>query len=154
MQPDIKKEVEKPATKKTNTKTEPQKSLRENSKGRLEKDDLAVIRTNEEIPEKMIGLNPTIFAAIPKTELAPVVITLPNLDDNIAEEKYFVDVVKEKTGIEKISINKITKAGLNLVSNISKEKFDYDTNNTGKVTEVKYDSRFLAFSIPTKKKSD
>jgi hypothetical protein len=154
VQPNITKEVEKPATKKTNTKTEPQKSLRENSKGRLEKDDLAVIRTNEEIPEKMIGLSPAIFAAIPKTELAPVVITLPNLDDNIAEEKYFVDMVKEKTGIEKISINKITKAGLNLVSNISQEKFDYDTNDNGKVTEVKYDSRFLAFSIPTKRKSD
>ena len=33
---------------------------------------------------------------------------------------------------------------------VEKEKLSYETNNSGKVTEINYDSRLLAFSIPTK----
>lgn len=154
VEPVIKKETDKPALKKQKPKTEPTKSLRENSKGRLENNDLTYIRTNEEIPAKLNSLNPTIFAGIPKAELVPVKFTVPEINESITEEKFFVDMVKEKTGLENLSINKITKAGLSLVSNVSKEKFNYDTNKEGEVTELKYDSRFLAFSFPTKKEKD
>ncbi len=64
--------------------------------------------------------------------------------------RLLVDVVKEKTGIGKHTFNKITKAGLSLIANLSKEKFNYQTDKEGKVTEVYFDSRLLAFSIPTK----
>ncbi|HSH19562.1 MAG TPA: hypothetical protein VLA03_03875, partial [Draconibacterium sp.] len=133
--------------------TEPTKSLRENSKGRLENEDLAVIRPTEEIPARLNSLNAIVYVGIPETNLDPVDITLPVINENMYEEKYFVDMVKEKTGFEKLSISKITKAGLNLVSNISKEKFQYDTDTEGKITDLKYDSRILAFSIPTKRET-
>ena len=73
-------------------------------------------------------------------------ITIP---ENPYEERLLVDRVIEKTGIEKFSLNKIAKAGLNLVTSISNEKFTYQTDEEGKVTEIVYDSRLLAFSIPT-----
>ena len=150
VQPIIKKETEKQVIKKENPKPEPTKSLRENSKGRLENNDLALIHAIEVVPDELRSLNPTIYAGIPKTDLIPVKMVEPETIENIQEEKYLVDVMKEKTGLDKLSFNKITKAGLSLVANLSKEKFNYETNAEGKVTELKYDSRILAFSIPTK----
>ena len=75
---------------------------------------------------------------------------MPKFRHNISEERFIADVVKEKTGLDNLSLNKITKAGLNLVSSISKDKFNYETNKNGKITEVNFDTRLLAFSIPTK----
>lgn len=150
VQPIIKKEAEKPVIKKENPKTEPSKSLRENSNGRLENNDLALIHEKEEVPDEIVSLKPAIYAGIPKTDLVPVKMEVPETNEIIHEEKYLVDVVKEKTGLNKLSINKITKAGLSFVANLSKEKFNYKTNTEGKVTEVNFDSRLLAFSIPTR----
>ena len=70
------------------------------------------------------------------------------------EELFLADVVKEKTGINKLSLGKIAKAGLNIVSGISKEKLTYETDESGKVTEINYDSRLFAFSIPTRGETD
>jgi hypothetical protein len=154
VQPIIKKESEKPVIKKENQKTEPTKSLHENSKGRFENNDLALVHATEEVPDEIVRLNPTIFAGITKTDLVPVKMVVPETNETIYEEKYLVDVMIEKTGLEKLSLNKITKAGLSLVSNLSKEKFNYETNPEGKVTEVKYDSRLFAFSIPTRNEVD
>ena len=154
VQPVIKKEAVKPVLNKKKPKTEPTKSLRENSKGRLENEDLAVIRTNNEIPAELKSINPLVFAGIAKPDLVQVDMVIPETNEPDYEEKYFVEMVKEKTGLEKLTINKITKAGLTLVSNLSKEKFNYETDKEGKVTELKYDSRILAFSIPTKRETD
>ncbi len=82
----------------------------------------------------------------PDMQLQTMYITIP---ENPYEERLLVDRVIEKTGIEKFSLNKIAKAGLNLVTSISNEKFTYQTDEQGKVTEIVYDSRLLAFSIPT-----
>lgn len=155
-----KKEVEptiketNPGFKKEKPKSEPVKSLRENSKGRLGNDDLAMIRINDEIPSKLQSLNPPVYTGIAKIELVPVKITIPETIETFKDEILLVDILKEKTGIEKLNLNKITKAGLSLVSNISNDKFNYETNSEGKITEVKYDSRILAFSIPTKNEID
>ncbi|MBK6282253.1 MAG: hypothetical protein IPF54_05910 [Draconibacterium sp.] len=145
---------EKQVIKKEKPKPEPVKSLRENSKGRLESEDLAMIRINDEIPSKLQSLNPSIYAGITKIELVPVKINTPESIETFNDEILLVDIVKEKTGIEKLNFDKITKAGLSFVSSISKEKFNYETNSEGKITEVKYDSRILAFSIPTKNEID
>ena len=97
-----------------------------------------------------------VFAAIepemPEATLETMYITIPQAEPY--DERLLVDVVKEKTGIEKISINKITKAGLNLFASISKEKFSYQTDESGKVTEIIYDSRLLAFTIPTTRNTE
>jgi len=109
-----------------------------------------VLATTENEPVYFAAISPapaTIEPEIPETTLETMYITIPQTEP--AEERFLLDVVKEKTGIEKISFSKITKAGLNLFANISNEKFRYETDNSGKVTEIIYDSRLLAFSIPT-----
>ncbi|HPE76050.1 MAG TPA: hypothetical protein P5210_05680 [Draconibacterium sp.] len=145
---------EKQVNKKEKAKSEPVKSLRENSKGRLESEDVAMIRINDEIPSKLQSVNPSVYAGITKMELVPVKTIIPESIETFNDEILLVDIVKEKTGIEKLNFDKITKAGLSFVASISKDKFNYETNSEGKITEVKYDSRILAFSIPTKNEID
>ena len=74
----------------------------------------------------------------------------PEIEEQMYDERLLADVLKEKTGLNKFKFKTITKAGLNLVANISKDKFTYETNEDGEVTEYNYDSRLFAFSIPAK----
>jgi len=146
----VKKELDKPSVKSEKPKANETKIIRENSQGRLINDDLALVRISEE----MATLN-SVTASIttflnPNTDLVPVKLLVPDYTEQVFEERLLVDLVKEKTRVDEISMNKIVKAGLSLVSSISKEKFNYETNTEGKVTEVNFDSRLLAFSIPTK----
>jgi hypothetical protein len=136
--------------KKAVPKTEPVKSLRETTKGRMDHERIAEVRIPVEIPEKLPRRNASL--SIPHTDvaLAQMKITLPETPAQIYEERLLADVVKEKTGIGNLSLNKVAKAGLNLVANVSNEKFSFDTNTDGQITELNYDSRLLAFSIPTK----
>lgn len=150
------KTEKKPAAKTTKPKVaEPaqktRKSLRENSKGRMNETDVATIRIPVETLKPMTQLTASLDIKQPKATLGTMYITV--FEDpvvNTDDERFLADVVKEKTGLNKLSFNKIAKAGLNLVSSISKDKLTYETNKTGKVTEINYDSRLLAFSIPTK----
>ena len=145
----IKKNVVKPVIKKSAPKPK-HKSLREDTKGRLTHEDIAMNRTQIEIPDEMNTITASLNIGQPKAEMGTMYITIPPSSADYYEERLLVDVVKEKTGIDKFQFNKITKAGLNLVSNISKDKFKYETNREGKITEYKYESRLLAFSIPSK----
>ena len=69
----------------------------------------------------------------------------------VASSLSLADAVLEKTGLDKLSLKKISKAGLNFISNISKDKFKYETDEKGKVVNYNFDSRLMAFSIPAKK---
>jgi hypothetical protein len=136
--------------KKASPKAEPVKSLRENTKGRMEHEKIAEVRVPVEIPEKLSGMNASLAIQKPELALAQMNITLPETPVENYEERLLADMVKEKTGLGNLSLNKVAKAGLNLVSTVSGEKFSFDTNNNGEITELNYDSRLLAFSIPTK----
>jgi hypothetical protein len=145
----LKKETEKPAVKSEKPKANETKIIRENSQGRLINDDLALARISEEIPElQSLSASVTTFS-IPEMDLVPVKIMFTDNYEPVFEERLLVDIVKEKTGVDKLSFNKIVKSGLSLVASLSKEKFNYETDTEGKVTEVNFDSRLLAFSIPT-----
>jgi hypothetical protein len=146
----IKKETVKPDIKNENPKPNQTKIIRENSQGRLINDGFASVRINEEIPAELESLTASIPVSMPEIDLVPIIITVPDFNETVFEERLLVDIVKEKTGIEKLTFNKIAKAGLSLVTNLSKEKFSYETDNEGKVTEVNFESRLLAFSIPTR----
>lgn len=149
-QKNLKKDTEKPAVKNEKPKANETKIIRENSHGRLINDDLALVRISEEIPElPSLTASLTTVSAL-KIDLIQVNIKVPDYNEPIFEERLFVDIVKEKTGVDKLSFNKIVKSGLSLVASLSKEKFNYETDNAGKVTEVSFDSRLLAFSIPTR----
>ncbi|TNF40428.1 MAG: hypothetical protein EP310_08960 [Bacteroidetes bacterium] len=145
----IKEEPVKPVIKKNEPKPNQTKIIRENSQGRLINDDLALLRKDVEIPDPLKTITASFSVQLPEAELMPVTFALPVYSEPVFEERLLVDVVKEKTGFEGISFNKIAKAGLSLVANLSNEKLNYETNNEGKVTEVSFDSRLLAFSIPT-----
>jgi len=146
----IKKEPQKPAVKSEKPKANETKIIRENSQGRLINDDLALARISEEIPALQSLTASLTTVSNSKIDLVPVNITVPDYSEPVFEERLLVDIVKEKTGVDKLSFNKIIKSGLSLVASLSKEKFNYETDNEGKVTEVKFDSRLLAFSIPTR----
>ena len=108
-------------------------------------ENLAVIQpilASIDAPQPAVALAPT------KLKYIEIIIEEPLPAD---DERLLADVVKEKTGIDKLSINKIKKAGLNLVSGFTKDNLSYETNANGKITEINYDSRLLAFSIPTHK---
>jgi hypothetical protein len=146
----IKEEPVKPALKKEERKPNQTKIIRENWQGRLINDDLAFLRKDVETPDPLKTITASFSAQLTDKDLVPVTLTYPVDVEFLPEERLLVDVVKEKTGIQKLNFDKITKAGLSLVANLSNEKFNFETNNSGKVTEVSFDSRLLAFSIPTR----
>ena len=140
----------KPAAKKAEPKPEPVKSLRENSKGRLGSDDLALLQIREKAPAELEKVAASLQVEQPEVALAVMNIAYTEQQETVYEERLLADVVREKTGIGNLSVNKIKKAGLSLVSSLSNDKFNYETNEEGEITEINYDSRLLAFSIPTK----
>jgi hypothetical protein len=144
----VNKKVAEPI-KKAEPKAEPAKSLRETTKGRMDHERIAEAKVPVEIPKKLSGLNASLSIQEPELALAQIKITIPETPAEMQEERLLADVVKEKTGIGNLSLNKVAKAGLNLVSNVSNEKFNFETNSNGQITELNYDSRLLAFSIPT-----
>ncbi len=112
----------------------------------LEKQEENVaIRIPVYLPEKMNTLTASIDIHKDKITLATMYLSLP---DELYEEEFLADRVKEK-----INIGGITKAGLNLFTSISNERFTYETDKNGKVTEYNYDSRLFAFSIPNRRSS-
>ena len=135
---------------KENTINPERKVLRED---RQENPDVKdkVVRDLFDIPTEMSSITASLKIAQPHATMATMYITIPPNSADYYEEKLLVDVVKERTGIDKFKFNRITKAGLNLVSNISKDKFKYETDSEGKIIEYRYNSRLLAFSIPSKR---
>lgn len=125
-------------------------SLRKSTKGSLSHEDLTIQRTTVTVPAELNRISASLDIRAVKASLATMYITSPETLNKYHEERLFADVVKEKTGLNKFHINTLTKAGLKLVSNISNNKFQFETNEDGKVTEYNYDSRLLAFSIPSK----
>jgi len=146
----IKEETVKPDIKKNEPKPNQKKIIRQNPQGWLINDDLASRRIDDETPVPLKTLTASFSVQLPEAELVPVNFAIPIYSEPVFEERLLVDVVKEKTGFERINFNKIAKAGLSIVANLSKEKLNYETNNEGQVTEINFDSRLLAFSIPTR----
>ncbi|MBT3385037.1 MAG: hypothetical protein HN778_01525 [Prolixibacteraceae bacterium] len=146
----LQKNNSKPKSEKIKPQAKPKKSVRESTQGRLNHEDLALNRIPLEIPAELKRITASLNTQLPTASLATIKRYNTGIEQNIYEERLLANIVKEKTGIDKFQFNKITKAGLNLVSSISKDKFKYETNEDGKVSEYKYDSRLLAFSIPSK----
>src|SRR6056297_1202534 len=139
-----------PAGQKNEVNPKAARTLRETVQENSNNEIIAEIRTPVEIPPRLNSKDAALQARQrPEVTLAAMTITLPENYQVVEEERFLADVVKEKTGLDNFSFNKIKLAGLNLISSISKDNFGYETNEEGKVTELSYDSRLLAFSIPT-----
>jgi len=146
----IKKATPKPAIKKVAPKQKSKSSLRESTKGRVTHEDLVLNRIPQTVPPELISITASLDVQPVSAELGDMYIIIPEGYEIYDDERLLVDVVKEKTGLDKFRLNQITKAGLNLVSDISNDRFKYKTDDEGNITEYKYDSKLLAFSIPSK----
>ena len=157
------KEVQKKEIESENKPTEPKEiklvqnntdNQHENFNEPVNEPDIVIERTSVEPLEPISRLSASLEINRSHAALKTIQYTIPEKPVYQDEERYLADVIKEKTGINKLSFNKIAKAGLNIVSGISKEKLTYETDESGKVTEINYDSRLFAFSIPTKNETD
>jgi peptidyl-tRNA hydrolase len=144
------KKASNPLVKKVQVQSESIKNLTESNEEMSISNNLTLALISAETPTELQSLSASIFVLSPDKELVPVKVKVPEAVETDYDERLLVDVVKEKTGIGKLTFSKIGKAGLSLIANLSKEKFNYETDKEGKVTEVYFDSRLLAFSIPTK----
>ena len=151
-----KKPVVKPPVK-TPSRSKQQKSIRENNRGRIdEKAMLAEIVRDNMVPPVLQSREASIVVATMPVALAP----MDYEQYEIIDVPYYYDekpLLAERLGIKKdkpkFRFRDITKAGLNIASGITKDKFTFDTNNDGRITEVKLETRLFAFSIPTKNKN-
>ncbi|NQU85510.1 MAG: hypothetical protein HQ541_07090, partial [Mariniphaga sp.] len=148
---DPKKIPSKPVVKDT-IKVESTKSIRENNKGRIEGEDFIAFHRDSIVDKYLIAKVANISVNEPIIALMEVdQFILPDYFNEISErEVLLAERIKRKTGLDKFRLNDITKAGLKLFANISKNKFTYDTNEEGNITELNFETRLLAFSIPTK----
>lgn len=94
-----------------------------------------------EVPESLHAIVASIDLSHPHADLGVMTLVEPRFLPD--DEHLLTDNLREK-----VSLQKITRAGLNLVTSISNERFTYETSKDGKVVEYNYDSRLLAFSIP------
>ncbi|MDX8337840.1 hypothetical protein SLH46_01515 [Draconibacterium sp. IB214405] len=104
-------------------------------------EELLAMRETIIVPEKLNSISASIAIEQPVATLATMYITYPA--ETYDDEILLADRVKEK-----INLRKITQAGLDLIANISDDRFEYETNTQGKVVNYTYESRLLAFSIP------
>ncbi|HYQ57659.1 MAG TPA: hypothetical protein VEP89_09965 [Draconibacterium sp.] len=104
-------------------------------------DELLAMRETIIVPDKLKSINASISAKQPNATLATMYIIYP--DETYDDEVLLADRVKGK-----LNLRKISKAGLDLIATISDDRFEYETNNNGKVVNYTYESRLLAFSIP------
>jgi len=110
-------------------------------------ENLIAERVPLEVPETLLLLTASLDVPSPHADMAVMTIVYP---DYIPDDEHLLtDNLRGK-----ISLQKITRAGLNLVANLSNDRFNYQTNSEGKVTEYNYESRLLAFSIPATHPSD
>lgn len=106
-------------------------------------DDLLALRETLIVPERLNSINATMAVEQTSATLATMYITYPA--ETYDDEILLADRVKEK-----INLRKISQAGLDLIASISDDRFEYETNDNGKVVNYTYESRLLAFSIPGK----
>jgi len=113
-----------------------------------------VITKREEVKmNRLPGLNTDgLFAHTAMTKIDPVIPETTSGNEvlqNLKEERLLADVVRENTNLDEISLNRIAKTGLTLMSKLTDKKFLFETNRDGEITEISFESRLLAFTIPT-----
>ncbi|HKM92079.1 MAG TPA: hypothetical protein VJY41_00365 [Prolixibacteraceae bacterium] len=89
----------------------------------------------------LIDIEPTFYIIAEKDRNFKIFPTIKELLAEIINKKV------EQIEPEK-ELNKITFLALNRLNDVTNNKFDYNTNEDGKLSKLEYNSRFLAFSIP------
>lgn len=125
----------------------------ESSNNKIQEEDKVVSepvnRVKTEVPELIQSRSAMISGeSLLTASLAPVAVNQMDIPASEPEEILLGEVVREKTGLKNLSIENVAKAGLSLVSAITKDKVSYEINNNGQINELSFETRLLAFSIP------
>jgi hypothetical protein len=71
--------------------------------------------------------------------------------DNIHTSQYLSERVIEKLRLNEINLNKVLRTGLDLVVQLTNEKFSYNEDHSGKITAYQLETKLLGFSLPVGK---
>ncbi len=115
-------------------------------------DDRTLIAVREDIPNKMQPLNAHLD--LQKVVVSEVYITTRNQfpsRETLSVDEFLAYKLIDAPKGESFTINNLTNAGLRAAQNISNDRFEVERNAKGKVEEIKFESRLIAFSIPFKK---
>lgn len=140
------------------TKPVKTKSIREQTKGRLEEKKPVQPKPEEKDLKALAFISP-IHAQLKNTPSGiQLAVSHASTDlatgkpDNVMSVDEFLASRAKKVGNEGlVSAKRIARTGLGLVSELSGDMIGY-TENEGKITSVDFETKILAFSIPLKKK--
>lgn len=142
-----------PATEeKTEQQISPKKTVAIQPQLEREPQSTGLVATRDQVPDKMqpltahLDMNSVTISAIhmPGKNHFPVKQTL-SVDEFLAYK--LIDAPKG----ESFTFNNLANAGLKAAQNISNDRLEVERNDKGKVEEIKFESRLIAFSIPFKK---
>ncbi|PTN08954.1 hypothetical protein [Mangrovibacterium marinum] len=69
----------------------------------------------------------------------------------VSVDEYLAHKIINAPKGESFTFNNLANAGLNAVENLTNERFNVERTENGKLKQIKFDSRLIAFSIPFKK---
>ncbi len=132
------------------------KSIRETNKGRIENNKITFVeRDNTNFP-LMATKEASLVTTEPSQYLAGIgymINTKMLAPTTQYQEQFLADKLKGKMGVSGFKFTQLTRAGLDLASNISKNKISYSTQEDGTVSNLAMETRLFGFSIPTKKRN-
>lgn len=105
------------------------------------------------IPELEPVREITITASEPENSLAIINDQIPEIKPDVASEpEYLTDKLKDKIGVDGLSLAKIVRAGLDLAGNVTNDKISYNTNQQGEIVALSVETRFIGIRMPVGKK--
>ncbi|RKD92238.1 hypothetical protein [Mangrovibacterium diazotrophicum] len=142
-----------PATEeKTEQQISPKKTVAIQPQLKTEPQSTGLVATRDQVPDKMQPLT----AHLDMNSMAVSSIHMPSQTAFVPRESLSVDeflaykLIDAPKG-ESFTFNNLANAGLKAAQNISNDRLAVERNNKGKVEEIKFESRLIAFSIPFKK---
>lgn len=139
------------------TKPEKNKSLREQTKGRLQETRPTEPKTTERELTALAQITPIQSQLNQEPMLASLVVSGAVKTEKINEQKNTVSVEEflalrvKKVGSEGLSsAQRLVRTGLGIASELSGERIGYSVKD-GKISSLEFESKLMAFSIPLKK---
>ncbi len=108
-----------------------------------------LLASREEVPEMIVPLE----AAIPVKQPERLAFSTPGTKktDYVGLDQYLAHKILKAPKGESFTFQNLAKASLHAAENISNERLAVETNTDGKISEINFHSRLLAFSIPVRK---
>jgi len=113
---------------------------------------LMTMREEIQIPAKMESL--TAHLGSDRIAVSPISMPTPaniTAKPTLTVEEFLAYKLIDAPKGESFTFNNLANAGLKAAQNITNDRFAVERNTSGKIEEIKFESRLIAFSIPIKK---